>query len=108
MLIKLHQLPTITASNSVIHIGTAIFFDGMPEGVWPINNQSKILYCNFTTHRQVDNGRKEFTGVRSILQHNCTLFCYVHIMVGRRPCITQRPVLGIPEDVGLFGLLLAE
>ena len=49
MLIKLHQLPTITGSNSVIHIGTAIFFAGMPEGVWPINNQSKILYCDFTT-----------------------------------------------------------
>ena len=108
MLIKLHQLPTITGSNTVIHIGTAIFFAGMPEGVWPINNQSKILYCNFTTHPQVDNGRKEFTGVRSILQHNCTLFCYVHIMVGRRPCKTQRSVLGIPDDVGLFGLLLAE
>ena len=34
---------TKTANNTVMHIGKIMIFFGILEGVWPINNQKKIL-----------------------------------------------------------------
>ena len=48
--INLHNLPTKTVNNSVIHVGTTIYFGRILEGFWP----KKYRLCNPSCPRKVE------------------------------------------------------
>ena len=75
MFINLHLSHTKTGNNSVTHIGANMIFGGILEGVWPINNQSKFLLCDFSLDARVKVEQLDFS-------HSSITVGYIHTISG--------------------------
>ena len=61
-----------------MHIGTTMIFSGILEGVWPIYNQKKCLWCDFRC--QGKSGITDFphTSIEVYTSHlKWRMLCYI-------------------------------